>query len=443
MNQPSVRRFIIPLSLIIVIACGDTLVDQAYRGEILWSLKGSIQPAPEINAAELTCRFQEVECLEEFSENIAGFLGDPINDDDFEVCTDGCYDGFDACQTANSMENFSDVYFGSNEVQRLAIIWANPNRLENPASNSGRVIQQRSIVSTGFPARYTVSIYQPPPAAAFFERDGNDFAYGIVVTFYDRNQNEVFDIQTEPIIGFNQVSGVLYARQSIRIDDESRISAGYHLYGLHDCSATQFLATEPLSEDPDSTTLSISGTTTALFDILPDISCDGDQREWLDLCQAPMYGGRCRSTTPPEPFANLCNFCLGQSMIVNPIAGEGPIEDQIDEFEETENDDEDEQEPSDASDDADEEDCMFSGPDADGRCQVESAYEDCLSEASSDPDLESQCELDYEEALCLFEAQSEAERSLCAEGDSNELPAPPTEDDDGDDDDADEADEDE
>ena len=32
------------------------------------------------------------------------------------------------------MENFSDVYFGSNEIQRLAIIWANPMRIKNPKS---------------------------------------------------------------------------------------------------------------------------------------------------------------------------------------------------------------------------------------------------------------------------------------------------------------------
>ena len=88
----------------------------------------------EINAAELTCRFQEVDCLERCSEDFAGFFGDPIDDDEFERCTDRCYEQFEKCQKANAMENFSDVYFGSNEIQRLAIIWANPMRIKNPKS---------------------------------------------------------------------------------------------------------------------------------------------------------------------------------------------------------------------------------------------------------------------------------------------------------------------
>ena len=57
--------------MFVVFACGDTLVDDTYRGGS-WSAR-PIQPAPEINAAELTCRFQEVDYPERCSEDFAGF----------------------------------------------------------------------------------------------------------------------------------------------------------------------------------------------------------------------------------------------------------------------------------------------------------------------------------------------------------------------------------
>ena len=153
----------------------------------------------------------------------------------------------------------------------------------------------------------------------FFERNGNAFAYGIVVTFYDRNRDEVFDIQTEPIIGFNQVSGVCGA--SCRCRRGHRLSRGYHLYNFT-IVAIQNLSADPLEATPDSTTLSISGTTMALSTSYP-ISAVMEIMNGSILSGADVWGSLSKYC---EPLEELCAFCLGQSKTVNPTAAEGPLD---------------------------------------------------------------------------------------------------------------------
>jgi len=291
-----------------------------------------------------------------------------------------------------------------------------PSSSETKGKAGASVIQQRSVISTGFPARYTVSLYQPPPATALFQHPQSAYAFGIIVTFYDRNNDEFFDIQTEPIIGFNRNAGVLYLQNSIKGGDgQFSMAAGYHLHeGTGGCASTDFLtggSPEPTSE---STTLVISGTTPALFDQIPDVACDRDQREWLGLCQAPIYRASCAGANPPPSYRALCDFCGGRWSGVNMELRD------YSNF--TDPQEPDPQEPL-AFDD-----CQYDNPADVDLCLADRMYTECLERATTDEGTR-QCEHEYNVAQCQALAVTDAERESCmfTHSDEGEEPHVPIE----------------
>ena len=128
------------------------------------------------------------------------------DNDAYTQCLDTCSADIEVCQKQNAGETFTSAYYESAETQRVAVIWADPTQSMSDTSSKAAVIQQRSVISTGFPARYTVSLYHPPPPEAMFKSGEQSYAFGVVVTFYDRDQDERLDVGTEPIIGFNRAA---------------------------------------------------------------------------------------------------------------------------------------------------------------------------------------------------------------------------------------------
>ena len=228
-----------------------------------------------------------------------------------------------------------------------------------------------------------------------FKSGEQSYAFGVVVTFYDRDQDERLDVGTEPIIGFNRGAGVLYTTQPMKpVSGGNPTGPGYHVFQSPTDCASGFLSGELASPSSESTTMIISGTTPTVFDQLPDVACDGHQREWLGLCQAPIYRATCNTTEPPPSYKALCDFCSGQWPTVN-----------VSLREETQMDGSNESSVVD--------DCMYDGPLDVELCVAEQDYNRCIADSQSDEAAQS-CERSFEIANCEASALTDDERAECA-----------------------------
>jgi hypothetical protein len=319
-------------------ACGDALMDASYRGETLFSVSGVIEAAPDVGGADLICSSLEFDCMEH-CENVWGEFPEPGSDaepfedneepdeeapppidpeeepesvadieHELDQCFNGCFGDFSSCLEENKDLGFSEAYYDTQDTQRIAILWANPGRA------STRELHQRTMTSTDFPARYSFSVYGPPPANVLFDHEGHRYAYGLIVSFIDRNNDERLDIREEPIIGLNMTHGVMFMASEGTVD----LERGYQIHRTDQtCFSTEGLETSPDDEMERNNVLSITGTTPFLFESLPDVDCENGTSEWLSLCEMSMArnhcAGRNQSADPsdetPEPYDAICSFC--------------------------------------------------------------------------------------------------------------------------------------
>lgn len=305
---------LILLTSAVLIGCGDTLVDAQYRGVSLFDVTGTIAPASEVAVATVECGFEEAVCVDGCAALIAEGEWDDTVDETraYDECVDDCFSAHAACIASEEVDGVSEAYYSSEISQRIGVIWANPApRQTESGRRSESVLMQRSLTSTGLPARYRFSIYQPPPERALHESADGRYAIGLITTFYDRDNNERLNLTHESLIGFNLSHGVIYMTSPVTTEDGQTIPSGYHMVPLDwTCSIAESVRPN-LESEPDATTMSVTGSATYIFDYVPDLGCDSDLREWLELCDAPSIYNRCNDESPPERLESLCSFCRG------------------------------------------------------------------------------------------------------------------------------------
>jgi hypothetical protein len=382
MKMHTPRRYTLTAVLLgLIVGCGDRLADANYRGEPLFEMTGSTRPASEFDGNEYLCNLEIDDCLnqciplEPFDDAPLPGLGD---DDPGTLCFQACDEQYAICLDNNAGISFTDAYYSNRTGQRIAVLWAQPPPQGDTHQES---LSQRGVTTTGFPSRYTFSLYHPPPDSTLFKDNSTAYAYGLMVSYYDVNEDERLDVANEPIIGFNATSAILYTKESITLPGGETYAQGYHLRALIDfCTLEEifdpsFQAVE-LANEKDTTLIEISGTTPNIFSGLPDLGCDNDQSEWLSLCSAPAHSARCAGPSISEVYKPICSFCNGQNKLLTSTA----------ELEPTNTDMED---PCAALDTAD---AM--------RCESEQQYTECLNQA-----------------------QDEAERALCEASKNGEGPS--------------------
>ena len=391
--NPRVLFLLVPITLW---SCGDRLANDAYRGEPLLVVSGIIEPASEFDGAEYVCSFESDECYNrcyeleqpEFAES--EFEPDPEEEaallEAMNSCWDACNTKQIACLQDYEGTDFASAYYSSDSSHRIAIIWANPKyrRGQSSAQTSGSILQQRSVTSTGFPARYSFSIYQPPPAGALFTSEDARYAYGIIVTYHDLDGDEMLDITQEPIIGFSVDNGVLYTTGG------SGEQSGYRLYTASFGCGLEFLESTPLDASTEGTNLAISGASPAIFDRIPDVGCDDSHAEWLDLCDARTHRARCLASSVGSLYAPICRFCSGAQPRVDfsmtPELGDEPLPE----------DDQGGPDEHNGSDDTDE--CESLVPAERELCAAERDRDRCLEEAQNDSERV-ECEAEYNQRV--------------------------------------------
>jgi hypothetical protein len=398
MSYPLVQTLMYLACMLMTLSCGDTLKDAQYRGEPLLVVTGIIEPAPEFDGAQYVCSFEWDECYERcFEENQSDFFEDGqtfTEVDDAEsframnACWDGCATSQEVCLQDYEGTDFASAYYNKDISHRIAIIWANPSyhRMGRSTPTGQSILQQRSVTSTGFPARYSFSVYQPPPAAALFELGDVRYAYGIIVTYHDFDGDEMLDIVEEPIIGFSVDSGILYTSQATTDEAGLEVSAGYRIYTASFACGGSFLEVQPPEVAADGTNLAISGASPAIFDRVPDVGCDDSHVEWLDLCGARTHSARCATASAESVYASICRFCRGDSSRVDHSEVPAPGGEQ--EPDETPL-------PDDGLGMADESPCDEAEMSELELCEAEQDRQRCLEEAQDDLGR-SECEAEFE-----------------------------------------------
>ena len=225
-----------------------------------------------------------------------------------DECYLECYDAYNICMQENANLGFNEAYYDTQDTQRIAILWANPGQA------SLTELHQRTMTATEFPARYSFSVFRPPSAPVMFDRGEHQFAFGLIVSFIDRNNDERLDIREEPIIGLNMTHGVMFVSDT----GTPHLSPGSHLHRTHgDCIDVTDRPEEPEGEFDRNNVLAITGTAPILFDGLRDVDCDGDRNEWRTLCQMPLARNHCAARSDrrdpdsetPDVYGPICEFC--------------------------------------------------------------------------------------------------------------------------------------
>ncbi len=156
------------LSAALCCSCGDALVDNAYRGTILFNFTGNVMGATD-----------------------AVDSGEPI---------------------------------------RIAVFWSSKglrtmgteNLVEQPAA------AQQAII----PFSFTLNLFDTPPAAQIYKpQEGGAFAIGQLFGYPDRNHNGQRDLD-EPIVAASSSRALLYAPEALALEKSPTglpVPAGYHL----------------------------------------------------------------------------------------------------------------------------------------------------------------------------------------------------------------------
>lgn len=189
---------------------------------------------------------------------------------------------------------------------RVALFWANDGAERE---------EQAVVVTTRFPAEYTMSLYAWPPDEARFDAQwdpGHRYAIGIPLVYADRNRDQQWNLGEEPVLGGSERQVVLFSESSAEVlsadGQSSPILEGFSRIwsdaNTSICGSTnQPNFQVPQAEEP--TDLSVGLTWS---NHLYDWDCDGEYEEWELLCpNIEAFDDWCRD---PANAADVCRtFC--------------------------------------------------------------------------------------------------------------------------------------
>lgn len=173
---------------------------------------------------------------------------------------------------------------------RVAVFWSSQGE-------HGEQHQQETAVSTAFPARYSLTLYTPPPDEVLYQPPhmSSPAAVGLPMLYDDVDLDGVFDA-TEQLLGGSQDVLILYALESMGHlpppgddtdepeddtddppvgDPPNPLEPGYHAVRQlgSSCDEDDLVLTEV---DPADVSMVVGD----LEEFLEDMDCDGDRDEW-------------------------------------------------------------------------------------------------------------------------------------------------------------------
>ncbi len=145
---------------------------------------------------------------------------------------------------------------------RLALVWANLTTDDRAALVTGA--EQQALTVAELPARYSLSLYAPPP----IEASQVGYALGVLIAYADVDDDGVWTADADTLVGAVPDRVLIYdwGFRVTTLDSAVRCAdPGAPLAGL--------------SPDP-SAAWDLMIDTSAAASLLPDLNCDGEIGEW-------------------------------------------------------------------------------------------------------------------------------------------------------------------
>jgi hypothetical protein len=189
---------------------------------------------------------------------------------------------------------------------RVAVFWA-PAKGESIRLD-GAV--EQAVATTGlFPAKFEVTLYEPPDRALYREVDDGEgeVALALLLAYLDVDGDGRWDRDSERLVGGAHERLLAYTPTGFSSPTLGRLGPGFgRLVATNsDCSKGPIQFVTDVAESVD-LIVGLDFPT----EILLDANCDGGPTQWTGLCP-PLAKVRsvCRESGSPDPF--MCPTCEG------------------------------------------------------------------------------------------------------------------------------------
>ena len=309
------------LLMALLVGCGDALVDGTYRGRSLLSFDGPLlMPEGSSFVGESICFQDEELCAIDAALDCGMNLENIVDDGQCPPLT-ACREALAECLSEGTI---SDLVHESDAILRLSVFWA-PNETVGDAEYGGEGVEQQSVSTASLPARYTLTLYRPPPKSALHDAAQGQYAMAVVVAYYDLNADGRFDPQSEPLLGGTPEHAILYSPNGVEDPFLGEWGPGYHVISVAECnpdiSDIRYQRAEDLAIPVE-----LSGSAPFSRDLLPQEGCENDADWWDEICTDALYW-QCAQGHEDQNQCSFCGFAFYEG-------DDGPpVEDPIDEEE--------------------------------------------------------------------------------------------------------------
>jgi len=168
---------------------------------------------------------------------------------------------------------------------RVGLFWA--------GDDAGQLYEQDVLTELEFPARYTLSVFNPPPDEAFREGDRLDgaFAIGVPLIYQDSNRNNRLEIDDELVVGAAVEVALVFTTDDLEVvvdwddddDEDSEIELEELAPGFHTLEVEVALCTQEAWLPLELAAIDEADILVGAYeDQLVDIDCDEDDDEWWE-----------------------------------------------------------------------------------------------------------------------------------------------------------------
>ena len=229
-----------------------------------------------------------------------------------DLAVDGHYLGESLLEIEGTVTlDARDVPAGATGDLRVALFWARPTAGDAATGNLDSVtaVEQDVGAASTFPARYTLTVHEPPPDELIGTLDdvSGEFAIAMLLVYLDTNGDGSWDRGVEDLVGAATDAIVLYTPDGLTGGRYGTLAPGFHVLrttsGPVSCEAT--LTGADASEVPIVVDMRFPAAA------LGDLDCDGVAQEWSGACPAPStILALCRDNPSPSVMCETCEDLL-------------------------------------------------------------------------------------------------------------------------------------